>query len=143
MAKNSPYPAVIPMIAYEDCPAAIDWLERAFGFKERAENRYTEKDGTVTHAEMEAGDGLIMLATPTKDYQSPRRHREHCAAAAKWSQAPWVIDGVLVHVADIEAHFARAKQAGATLLSDLERSEHGALYRAEDLEGHRWMFAQS
>jgi len=30
------YPDVIPMIAYEDGPKAMDWLSSAFGFKERA-----------------------------------------------------------------------------------------------------------
>lgn len=130
------------MIAYEDCAAAIAWLEEAFGFRERKEMRYTDKDGAVAHAEMEAGDGLIMLATPTKEYESPLHHREHCEAAAKWSKAPWVIDGVLVHVADIESHYERAKKAGANMLSELQRTENGVLYRVEDLEGHRWMFSQ-
>ncbi|MEX1247171.1 MAG: VOC family protein [Anaerolineales bacterium] len=139
---SATYPAVIPMIAYEDCAAAIAWLEEAFGFRERKEMRYTDKDGAVAHAEMEAGDGLIMLATPTKEYESPLHHREHCEAAAKWSKAPWVIDGVLVHVADIESHYERAKKAGANMLSELQRTENGVLYRVEDLEGHRWMFSQ-
>jgi len=53
-----------------------------------------------------------------------------------------VIDGFLVHVDDVDAHFARAKAAGAMILSDLEEAPYGRLYRAEDLEGHRWMFIQ-
>jgi uncharacterized glyoxalase superfamily protein PhnB len=28
-------PAVVPMLAYENGPAAMDWLARAFGFRER------------------------------------------------------------------------------------------------------------
>ena len=55
---------------------------------------------------------------------------------------PWVIDGLLVHVDDVEAHFQRAKGAGATMLSDLLDQPYGRLYRAEDIEGHRWMFLQ-
>ncbi len=59
----STYPAVIPMIAYEDGPAAIAWLAKAFGFRERKEMRYTDKDGSLSHAEMETGGGgLIRLA---------------------------------------------------------------------------------
>ncbi len=38
------YPAVIPMIAYEDGPAAIAWLAKAFGFRERPEMRMTWRD---------------------------------------------------------------------------------------------------
>jgi uncharacterized glyoxalase superfamily protein PhnB len=54
-----------------------------------------------------------------------------------------VIDGVLVHVDDVAAHFDRARAAGATLLSDVETGPGGSLlYRVEDLEGHRWMFMQ-
>ena len=138
----SEYPAVIPMIAYEDCAAAIDWLEKAFGFRERKDERYTEKDGTITHAEMQAGDGLIMLATPTPDYESPLHHRGHCAEAKEWSSVPYVIDGVMVYLDNVEQQYGLAKKAGARMLSELERSEHGTRYRVEDLEGHRWMFVQ-
>lgn len=51
-----------------------------------------------------------------------------------------MIDGVLVYVTDIDAHFECAKREGATLLSELEDGFPGRCYRAEDLEGHRWMF---
>ena len=92
---------------------------------------------------MATDHGLIMLATPTPEYEGPLQHRSHCDKAAAWSAAPWVIDGVLVFVDDIEAHFEQAKAEGATLLSGIEAGpEDGQLYRAEDLEGHRWMFVQ-
>ena len=133
-------PDVIPMLAYEDGPAAMDWLVRAFGFRERA--RMVDKNGRLGHGELQAGDAVIMLATPSPDYEGPRHHRSTCEAAAKWSQVPYVVDGALVYVDDIEAHFERAKSQGATILSELEDSEHGKRYRAEDLEGHRWMFMQ-
>jgi PhnB protein len=134
------YPDVIPMIAYEDGPKAMDWLSSAFGFKERA--RMLDKDGRLSHGEMQAGDGVIMLATPTPDYQGPRHHREGCEPAQKWSAVPYIVDGVLVYVADVDAHFARAKREGAAILSEVEAGQNGKRYRAEDLEGHRWMFVQ-
>ncbi len=135
-------PTVVPMLSYEHAAEAIDWLTEAFGFREQRVARHTATNGTVTHAQLEHGDGLIMLATPTSDYQSPNRHRETCDAADKWLRAPWVIDGVLVHVDDIDAHFDRAKRAGATMLSGIEDGPVGRLYRVADLEGHRWMFLQ-
>jgi uncharacterized glyoxalase superfamily protein PhnB len=102
-----------------------------------------DDDGVLAHGEMATDRGLIMLATPTPDYEGPLQHRSHCAQAAAWSAAPWVIDGVLVYVDDIQSHFGQAKQAGATMLSDIEAGpEDSRLYRAEDLEGHRWMFMQ-
>ena len=139
MAQNN----VVPMIAYEDAAAAIDWLVKAFGFREQL--RYTEDDGTVTHAELATdGGGLIMLATPTPDYVSPRRHRETCEQARKSLANPYVVDGVLVEVDNVDAHFARAKEAGATILSEPEDVDVGVRhYRVEDPEGHRWMFSQT
>lgn len=131
---------VVPMISYEDGIAALDWLQRAFGFEERA--RLTTPDGRLSHGELAAGDGLIMLASPTPDYQGPKRHREVCEPARRWSAVPWVIDGVLVFVDDIDRHFARAKAAGATILSGIETGPPGKRYRAEDLEGHRWFFIE-
>ncbi len=134
------YPAVIPMVAYEDGAAAMDWLTRAFGFRERA--RMIGENGRLSHGEMEAGEGMIMLATPSPDYHGPKRHREECDAARKWSEVPFIIDGVLVYVDDVDAHYERARDAGATILSEVESGGPGKRYRAEDLEGHRWMFME-
>ena len=135
-----PTPDVIPMLAYENGAAALDWLAKAFGFREV--RRMVGKDGRLAHGEMEAGRGLVMLATPTPDYEGPRKHREHCERARKWSAVPWVVDGVLVVVDDVDAHHLRAKAAGATILSEIEDGFPGRRYRAEDLEGHRWFFLQ-
>ena len=128
------------MIAYEDGVAALRWLSEAFGFTER--RRMTDASGRISHAEMETGDGVIMLATPTPEYESPRHHREHCDAASRWSEVPYIIDGILVTVDDVDAHFNRARAAGARILSAPEDTGHGRHYRAEDFEGHRWMFSQ-
>lgn len=133
-------PAVIPMLTYEDGPAALDWLAKAFGFQEVT--RWLDDDGRLAHGEMTTGSGRIMLAAATPAYQSPKHHREQCAAAHAWSQVPWVINGVLVYVADVDTHFAHAQAAGATILTALEDGFPGRRYRAEDLEGQRWMFMQ-
>jgi uncharacterized glyoxalase superfamily protein PhnB len=138
MATN--YPDVIPMIAYEDGPKAMDWLSSAFGFKERA--RMLDQDGRLSHGEMQAGEGVIMFAPPTPDYRAPRHHRQECESAQKWLAVPYIVDGVLVYVEDVDAHAATAKGAGATILSDLESDQYGKRYRVEDPEGHRWMFMQ-
>jgi PhnB protein len=89
---------------------------------------------------MRAGDGLIMLASPTPEYRGPKRHREECEQARRWSTVPWVIDGVLVYVDHLERHLERARSAGATILSEIEEGPPGRRYRVEDLEGHRWFF---
>lgn len=131
---------VVPMLAYADGPAAMDWLVRVFGFTERT--RMLDTDGRLAHGELAAGDGLIMLATPSPYYEGPKRHREHCDGARRWSEVPYIIDGVLVLIDDVRAHFARAQREGARILSPLEPGPPAARYRAEDLEGHRWMFME-
>ena len=133
--------SVVPMIAYEDGNAAMDWLIEAFGFIEA--DRRLDGQGRLTHGELEAGDSIIMLATPTPDYEGPKHHREHCEAARKWSSVPYIIDGVLVQVEDLDSHFAQAKAAGARILSEIEATPDGRHYRVEDLEGHRWMFEEA
>jgi len=133
-------PFVVPMIAYEDGNAAMDWLIEAFGFVEA--DRRIGNDGRLTHGELEAGGGLVMLATPTPDYQGPKHHRETCEAARTWSQVPYIIDGVLVEVDDVVAHCERARAAGAVILSEPEDTPDGRRYRVEDIEGHRWMFEE-
>ncbi|NUU20433.1 MAG: hypothetical protein HOV68_02795 [Streptomycetaceae bacterium] len=132
---------VTPMLAYEDVGAALDWLAKAFGFRETA--RIAMPDGSIGHAEMETEDGgRLMFAEPTAAYRSPARHAETCADAAAWLAVPYVVDGVHVYVSDVDAHYARARDAGATMLSALEDSEFGGRrYRVADVEGHRWMFA--
>ena len=131
---------VVPMIAYEDGNAAMDWLVEAFGFVEA--DRRISLDGRLTHGELEVGDGIIMLATPTPDYQGPKHHRENCEPARKWSRVPYIIDGVLVQVDNVDEHCARARAAGALILSEPETTDDGRRYRVEDLEGHRWMFEE-
>jgi uncharacterized glyoxalase superfamily protein PhnB len=131
---------VIPMISYEDGVAALEWLAKAFGFLERS--RVADADGRLMHGELDVGGGLIMLASPTPDYEGPKRHRESCERARKWSSVPWVIDGVLVLVDEIGPHFERAKAAGATILTEIEEGPPGRRYRAEDPEGHRWFFLE-
>jgi uncharacterized glyoxalase superfamily protein PhnB len=132
--------AVVPMLTYANGTAAMDWLANAFGFVETM--RFVDDDGVLGHGEMTVNGGLLMLASATPAYEGPRAHREHCDRARAWSQVPYVIDGVLVEVDDVDAHCAQARSAGATILSEPEDTPHGRLYRAEDLEGHRWMFTQ-
>jgi uncharacterized glyoxalase superfamily protein PhnB len=129
------------MIAYEDTAAAIDWLTAAFGFTEHG-RRYVMDDGTIGHAELELDGEIVMLATPNREYESPKRHRDTCDAAHRWLDNPWVVDGVLVLVDDLGAHHAEAVAAGANVIRSPEDGPAGRLYTAEDLEGHRWMFQQ-
>ena len=121
--------AFFPGMRYADAPAAIDWLERAFGLQRQAV--YPGPDGTVAHAQLTFNGGMIMLGSYKEDvfhYKTPR-------------QAGGVTQGVYVYVRDIEAHFARAEAAGAEIVVPLKETDYGSReYSARDLEGHLWHF---
>lgn len=129
------------MLSYEDVAAAIVWLGAAFGFREEGP-RYADPDGRVTHAELRLDGASVMLGWPGPDYRSPSHHAAECEQARRWLATPWVIDGVHVTVDDVDAHCAKARAAGATILREPEDQPFGRLYSAADLEGHRWMFMQ-
>jgi len=134
---------VIPMISYEDVGTAAEWLISAFGFQERVTSRHTDDGGTVTHAEvdLDGRDGTpVMLGCPGSDYHAPRRHAAECEHARKWLEPPYVVDGVLVYVNDVEAHQKRARAAGAEVLMEVTSAPYGRFYTVADSEGHRWMF---
>ena len=119
---------VTPFLLYEDVGAALDWLGRAFGFRERL--RFEGDSGVITHAEMEMGDGEIMLGHPGPDYRNPGR-------LGQTTQL------VHVQVDDVDAHFETAKKAGAEIVSEPEDQEYGdRRYDVKDPEGHLWSFAQ-
>lgn len=132
---------VIPMLAYEDGPGAMDWLVGAFGFSEKT--RWLAEDGKLSHGELLVGDAVIMLSSAPEHYQSPNTLQERYGPAQKWFDVPWILNGVLVYVPDLEAHFKRAVEAGALILSPIEDGPPGKRYRAADLEGQRWFFFQA
>ena len=122
---------IVPMLPYEDAAKAIAFLCRAFGFAERF--RFDMPDGRVGHAELELelGGDVVMVASAWREgglvspLELPALH------AQTWCR-----------VEDVDAHFARAREAGATLVGAPEDQDHGSRsYRAVDLEGHRWIFA--
>jgi PhnB protein len=118
-----------PYLYYEDVAAAVDWLTQAFGFRETGE-RFANDDGIVIHAAMEHDGGVLMLGWPGPDYQSPKRTGQREIA-------------LYVYVDDVDAHYRRAKAAGATITEEPNQTEYGhQRYSAEDLDGHSWAFAK-
>lgn len=133
---------LVPFLGYEDAAAAIDWLCTAFGAAEKTDARSTDAAGRVMHAELDLEGSTIFLSTPA-NYVGSRTHRESCEIERRMHDNPWVIDGLFVEVADVDAHHARAVEAGATIIRGLDEPGIGyRIYTAEDLEGHRWMFGR-
>jgi uncharacterized glyoxalase superfamily protein PhnB len=132
---------IIPMLSYENGIAAIEWLVKAFGFQENSDMRMMEGE-RLTHAELKLNDNIIMLATPSPDYESINNQRSHSEQMNKWLSVPYIVNGLLVYVDNVDAHFKRAKENGAEILSEMENGFPGKRYRCADIEGHRWMFMQ-
>jgi PhnB protein len=130
------------MLSYEDAGSAADWLSEAFGFEQS--DRF-EDGGVVTHVTLTLGDAMVFAGNPGPDYRSPNSLAAESEAARRMLETPYVVDGVMVYVDDVATHFEQARAAGARILTELE--DNSAVgqrqYRAEDLEGHRWMFAQA
>ena len=131
---------VIPMLAYEDASRAADWINKVFGFREA--ERFHDSVGTVTDVVLDLDGATVIVGHPSDAYQGPRRHAQTCALARQWLETSYVVDGVVVYIDDVDTHFGRAKRGGAKILSEPETNERQRQYRVEDLEGHRWMFAQ-
>ena len=102
--------AAIPMLSYEAVAAAVDWLSDALGFG-RSVERYTDDDGRVSHAEIELDGALVYLGWPGEEYESPAHHAEHCDYAARWSQVPFIVNGVHITV-DRRRRTLRASSGG-------------------------------
>ncbi|CAN5216588.1 N/A [soil metagenome] len=132
---------IIPMLSYQNGIASIEWLQKVFGFTENVAMRFMDGD-RLTHAELHLNNNIIMLATPSFDYESINKHRSYCTQTDKWLSVPYIVNGLLVYINDVDAHYQTAKENGAEILSEIENDFPGKRYRCADLEGHRWMFMQ-
>jgi len=127
MLKNRSVPTntVLPHIVYNDVVGAIAWLTRAFGFIEHY--RYGDP---ISGAQMFVGDVHIMLSRARSGWASP-------------AQIGHQTQSLTVFVEDVEAHFQKAKSAGAKIVEDLHETCYGELqYGVEDIEGHHWLFSK-
>lgn len=133
MNSDDPFrrPTFGSAVFYRDPPAALEWLERAFGFKRSM--LITNPDGSFGHAEMTFGDGYIMVGNEWATYTA-----SPASTGGKNTQ--------ILHVHlddDIDAHCARARAAGAEIVRELSDEFYGdRVYSARDPEGHVWTFAQ-
>jgi uncharacterized glyoxalase superfamily protein PhnB len=117
-------PTLYPLMRYTDAPAAIEFLKRAFGFRDL--ERIDNPDGTIAHAELSHGSSVLMLGSDRDDPRLGRR------AGAGW---------IYVAVPDIDEHCRRAREAGAEILAEPFDTDYGSRdYSARDPEGNQWHF---
>jgi uncharacterized glyoxalase superfamily protein PhnB len=115
-------PNIYPFMRFADADAALDWLSRAFGFAEHVV--YRSDEGDVQHAEMSLGPGIVMFGrgdpAPPADPNA---------------------QGVYVAVDNADAHYERARAAGAEIVREIEDTDYDSReYTARDPEGHVWSF---
>lgn len=117
--RSMPPGAIIPELAYPDVDAAAAWLCAAFGFQERL------RIGNHRRQLVYAGESIVVTAAEGQE-PGERRH------------------AVMVRVADVDAHYAHARQSGARILGEPQTYFFGERqYAAEDIGGHVWTFSQS
>ena len=116
---------IIPYLFYDDVPAALDWLARAFGFTE--ELRHAKNGGM--HAQMTLDGQRIMMGQGSTEWRM-----------VSANQAQTATQGIFVYLADVDAHHARARDAGAEIVHPPRDEPYGRTYTARDLGGHPWFF---
>lgn len=128
MSETADNPRVFyPALRYDDAHAAIKWLGQAFGFV--AQEVYDGPAGTVAHAQLTFNGGMIMLGSWREGQSKPPKQSDGGATS------------VYVYVADVDAHHARARAAGARIIREPYDTDYGSReYAAEDCDGYGWSF---
>lgn len=117
---------IVPALLYRDAAAAIDWLERALGFRRRLV--VPGPDGAVKHAELTHGPDVLMIGSsrPDQGWYSPLELKGATAT-------------VCLVVEDPDAAYARATAAGMEITFELKDQEYGSReFTGRDPEGHTW-----
>jgi uncharacterized glyoxalase superfamily protein PhnB len=123
--RSVPVDTVLPHVSYQNLGEAIAWLTRVFGFEE-----YYRYGGGPRGGQMWAGKTAIQVNQARDGEKSPR-------------QLGYGTQSLTIIVEDVDAHYARAKAAGAKILEEPHETEYGEYqYAAEDLDGHRWLFSR-
>jgi uncharacterized glyoxalase superfamily protein PhnB len=116
---------IYPVLKYRDARAALDFLERAFGFERRAV--YDGENGGIAHAELVFQDEVIMLGSEGE-------------GDPLFNQGVGRTTVYLV-VEDPDAVYERAKSAGAEVLMEPTDQDYGSRdFAVRDLEGNIWSF---
>jgi uncharacterized glyoxalase superfamily protein PhnB len=121
---------IIPGNRYRNAPAAIDWLCKVFGFKRHAVHE--GENGTILHAELTLGSGMIMLGSG-KDDEFGRGFKTPAELGGVETRSVYIV------VPDADAAHARAVAAGAVVIRPLQDTPYGSReFAVKDPEGHSW-----
>lgn len=120
---------IVPCLRYRDAPAAIEWLCNTLGF--HASLVLPNEDGTIAHAELSYGNGMIMLSS-IFDTDFGR-------LLTQPSQAGGVTQSAYLIVNNADEVHARCLKAGAPIEMPLQDEDYGGRgFTCRDPEGHIW-----
>ena len=126
---------IIPCLRYRHALEAIHFLCTAFGFEKQAVYVSEKDKSLVDHAQLTFGGGMIMLGSVRDDTPFSKHMVQPDDVGFRETQC------ACVTVADVRAHYEKAKAAGARIVDEYEEKEYGgAGYSARDPEGHLWYF---
>jgi uncharacterized glyoxalase superfamily protein PhnB len=129
LAKNT-RATVISCLRYRDAPAAIEWLSRTFGFEKQLV--VPNPDGTIAHAQLSFGNGMIMLGS-VLDTEFGRLMKQPDEVGGAETQSAYLI------VSNADEAYTRAKAAGAQIVADIKDEDYGGRgFSCRDPEGHLW-----
>ncbi|MEO8203297.1 MAG: VOC family protein [Betaproteobacteria bacterium] len=130
-AKNT-RATVVPCLRYRDAPHAIEWLCSVFGFERQLV--VPNEDGTIAHAQLSFGSGMVMLGSVSKaGNEFGRLITQPDEVGGMETQSPYLI------VSDADAVYRRAKAAGARIEIEIKDEAYGGRgFTCRDLEGHLW-----
>ena len=130
IAATSTLSTIVPTLRYRNAAAAIDWLCKVFGFERRAV--YPGPNGTVGHAELTLGGGMIMLGS-VKDDEYGRGFKTPDELGGMETRSTYIV------VADADAVYARAQAAGGKVVRPIQNTDYGSReFTVKDLEGNSW-----
>jgi uncharacterized glyoxalase superfamily protein PhnB len=123
---------VIPCLRYRNAPAAIEWLCQTFGFEQQLV--VPNQDGTIAHAQLSFGNGMIMLGS-VLDTEFGRLMKQPDEIGGAETQSAYVV------VANADELYECAKSAGAEIVIEIKDEDYGGRdFSCRDLEGHLWNF---
>lgn len=122
---------IIPCLRYRDALAAIDWLCEVFGFEKQAV--YTNPDGSVAHAQLILGGGMLMIGSVVTDSEWGKLIRQPDDIGGDETQSPYLV------VADADLVYERALKRDAKIVIDIKFEDYGGRgFSCRDLEGRLW-----
>ena len=122
-------PQLLPYLYYADARMALEFLINAFGFNEI--EAFRDDDGTVWHAQLSTGDAIVMIGPALDDF-----------GTRPIADPAWATSRTFVYVDDPDEHCERAREAGATILTEPCDLGPNHIYIAGDCGGHQWIFAR-